>query len=111
MADRPTPAKDKPTRGKVISVGDGRLMDDGKRSKLQVKVGQKGRQEILLTLHGKPAHAALPHAGRNPIEAAATALSHGIVSSSGTILAARNVAARPANRWLAGTPADAATRR
>lgn len=43
-------------------------------SKLQVKVGQKGRQEILLTLHGKPAHAALPHAGRNPIEAAATAL-------------------------------------
>jgi len=43
-------------------------------SKLQVKVGQKGRQEILLTLHGKPAHAALPHAGRNPIEDAATAL-------------------------------------
>lgn len=43
-------------------------------SKLQVKVGQKGRQEILLTLRGKPAHAALPHAGRNPILDAATAL-------------------------------------
>lgn len=36
----PDSAKDKPTRGKVISVGEGRLMKDGKRSPLQVKVGQ-----------------------------------------------------------------------
>src|SRR5438105_13454028 len=37
----PDTAKDKPTRGTVISVGDGRLLDDGTRSKLQVKVGDK----------------------------------------------------------------------
>jgi chaperonin GroES len=37
----PDTAKDKPSRGKVIAVGDGRLLDDGKRSKLQVKVGDK----------------------------------------------------------------------
>jgi chaperonin GroES len=37
----PDSAKDKPTRGKVISVGEGRLMKDGKRSPLQVKVGQR----------------------------------------------------------------------
>jgi chaperonin GroES len=33
----PDTAKDKPTRGKVISVGDGRILDNGKRSPLQVK--------------------------------------------------------------------------
>ena len=37
----PDSAKDKPSRGTVIAVGDGRLLDDGKRSKLQVKVGDK----------------------------------------------------------------------
>jgi chaperonin GroES len=37
----PDTAKDKPTRGKVISVGDGRLLDSGKRVPLQVKVGQR----------------------------------------------------------------------
>jgi chaperonin GroES len=37
----PDSAKDKPSRGKVIAVGDGRLLDDGSRSKLQVKVGDK----------------------------------------------------------------------
>ena len=37
----PDTAKDKPARGKVIAVGDGRLLDDGSRSKLQVKVGDK----------------------------------------------------------------------
>ena len=36
----PDTAKDKPTRGKVVSVGDGRLLDNGKRSRLQVKVGR-----------------------------------------------------------------------
>ena len=35
----PDSAKDKPTRGKVISVGDGRLLDDGTRAPFQVKVG------------------------------------------------------------------------
>ena len=37
----PDTAKDKPARGKIISVGNGRLLDDGKRSELQVKVGER----------------------------------------------------------------------
>jgi len=37
----PDSAKNKPTRGTVISVGDGRLLDDGSRSKLQVKAGDR----------------------------------------------------------------------
>lgn len=37
----PDSAKDKPTRGKVISVGEGRLLDTGKRSVMQVKVGDR----------------------------------------------------------------------
>jgi chaperonin GroES len=37
----PDSAKDKPTRGTVIAVGDGRLLDDGSRSELQVKKGDK----------------------------------------------------------------------
>jgi chaperonin GroES len=37
----PDSAKDKPTRGSVIAVGDGKLLDDGTRGKLQVKVGDK----------------------------------------------------------------------
>jgi chaperonin GroES len=35
----PDSAKDKPTRGKVVNVGDGRVMENGSRSTLQVKVG------------------------------------------------------------------------
>jgi chaperonin GroES len=35
----PDTAKDKPQRGKVVAVGDGRLTKDGKRRPLQVKVG------------------------------------------------------------------------
>ena len=35
----PDSAKDRPTRGKVISVGDGRVLENGSRSQLQVKVG------------------------------------------------------------------------
>ena len=35
----PDSAKEKPRRGKVISVGDGKLLDDGSRSKIQVSVG------------------------------------------------------------------------
>ncbi len=37
----PDTAKDKPARGKVVSVGDGRLLDNGCRSPLQVKVGDR----------------------------------------------------------------------
>jgi chaperonin GroES len=37
----PDSAKDKPTRGVVVSVGNGRLLDDGTRSKLQVDVGDR----------------------------------------------------------------------
>lgn len=35
----PDSAKDKPTRGTVVSIGDGKLLDDGSRSELQVKEG------------------------------------------------------------------------
>ncbi|MDX2200808.1 MAG: co-chaperone GroES [Phycisphaerae bacterium] len=35
----PDSAKEKPKRGKVISVGDGRLLDSGKRKALQIKKG------------------------------------------------------------------------
>ena len=37
----PDTAKEKPTRGKVISVGDGRMLKDGKKVPLQVKVGDQ----------------------------------------------------------------------
>ncbi len=37
----PDSAKDKPARGKVVSVGEGRLLDDGSRGKMQVKVGDR----------------------------------------------------------------------
>ncbi|MBN2218572.1 MAG: co-chaperone GroES [Pirellulales bacterium] len=33
----PDSAQDKPSRGKVVSVGAGRLLDDGTRGKMQVK--------------------------------------------------------------------------
>ncbi len=35
----PDSAQDKPARGTSVSVGDGKLLDDGSRSTLQVKVG------------------------------------------------------------------------
>ena len=57
----PDSAKDKPSRGTVISVGDGKMSESGKRTKLQVKVGDRvlfsayagdsikvGEQELLL---------------------------------------------------------------
>jgi chaperonin GroES len=57
----PDTAKNKPARGTIVSVGDGKLLDDGTRSKLQVKVGDRvlftsyagdefriGDQELLL---------------------------------------------------------------
>jgi chaperonin GroES len=37
----PDSAKDKPARGKVLSVGDGRLSKSGSRIPLQVKVGDR----------------------------------------------------------------------
>ena len=35
----PETAKDKPQKGKVIAVGEGRITKDGKRRELQVKTG------------------------------------------------------------------------
>jgi len=37
----PDSAKDKPARGRVVSIGDGRLLDNGTRSTFQVKVGDR----------------------------------------------------------------------
>jgi chaperonin GroES len=37
----PDTAKNKPARGTVVSVGDGRLNDEGKRTPLQVKPGDR----------------------------------------------------------------------
>lgn len=37
----PDSAKDKPARGRVVSVGNGRLLDDGTRSPIQVSVGDR----------------------------------------------------------------------
>jgi chaperonin GroES len=37
----PDTAKDKPARGTVVSVGEGRLLENGKRVALQVKVGDR----------------------------------------------------------------------
>ena len=41
----PDTAKEKPQRGKVVSVGEGRLLDDGTRQEVQVKKGD----EIIFT--------------------------------------------------------------
>lgn len=37
----PDTAKEKPKRGTVLSIGDGRLLDTGKRQPLQVKKGDQ----------------------------------------------------------------------
>ncbi len=37
----PDSAKEKPTKGKVISVGEGKLLDNGKRAALLVKKGDR----------------------------------------------------------------------
>ena len=37
----PDTAKEKPQEGDVIAVGPGRILDDGKREAMDVKVGQK----------------------------------------------------------------------
>jgi chaperonin GroES len=37
----PDSAKDKPTRGTVISIGDGRMLENGSRAPFQVKPGDR----------------------------------------------------------------------
>lgn len=37
----PDTAKEKPTKGKVIAVGEGKMLDNGKRSPLSVKKGDE----------------------------------------------------------------------
>lgn len=37
----PDSAQEKPQRGKVVSIGDGKLLDDGSRSSMQVKKGDE----------------------------------------------------------------------
>ncbi len=37
----PEKAKDKPKEGKIIAVGSGKVTDDGKRAKIQVKAGDR----------------------------------------------------------------------
>ena len=37
----PDTAKEKPKRGKVIAVGQGKLLEDGKRAQMQVKKGDE----------------------------------------------------------------------
>ena len=37
----PESAKEKPKEGKVIAIGDGKLLDDGKRSTFSVKKGDR----------------------------------------------------------------------
>lgn len=37
----PDSAKEKPTKGKVISVGEGKLLDSGKRAELLLKKGDR----------------------------------------------------------------------
>ena len=41
----PESAKEKPQRGKIVSVGDGKQLDDGTRAKMTIKKGQ----EVLFT--------------------------------------------------------------
>jgi len=44
----PDSAKEKPKEGKVIALGDGKLLDDGSRADFQVKVGDV----VLFTSYG-----------------------------------------------------------
>ena len=41
----PDSAKEKPKRGKIIAIGEGKLLEDGSRAKMSVKKGQ----EVLFT--------------------------------------------------------------
>jgi chaperonin GroES len=44
----PDSAKEKPRQGKVLSVGDGKLLETGKRASFQVKEGDR----VLFTSYG-----------------------------------------------------------
>src|SRR5437773_7199300 len=44
----PDTAKEKPKQGKVLSLGDGKLLDNGKRASFQVKEGDR----VLFTSYG-----------------------------------------------------------
>ena len=44
----PDTAKKKPQTGKIVAVGNGRILDDGKRSEMNVKVGDK----VLFSKYG-----------------------------------------------------------
>ncbi|HLK15621.1 MAG TPA: co-chaperone GroES [Fimbriimonadaceae bacterium] len=44
----PDSAKKKPTEGKIIAVGTGRVLDNGERNKLSVKVGDR----VLFSKYG-----------------------------------------------------------
>ena len=44
----PDSAQDKPSRGTILAIGDGRLLDDGSRGAMQVKVGD----QVLFTAYG-----------------------------------------------------------
>lgn len=44
----PETAKEKPRRGKVIALGDGKLLDSGERADFEVKVGD----EVLFSSYG-----------------------------------------------------------
>ena len=37
----PEKAKDKPKEGKVLAIGSGKMLEDGKRQKMQVKAGDR----------------------------------------------------------------------
>ncbi len=37
----PDSAKDKPSRGTIIAIGTGKLLDDGTRGEMQVKIGDR----------------------------------------------------------------------
>ncbi len=60
----PDTAKDKPTRGKVVSIGDGRLLDNGTRSKLQVKARRPRLVQFLCRRHLQAWHARTAAAAR-----------------------------------------------
>ena len=45
----PDTAKEKPQRGKIVSVGEGKLLDDGSRRKMQI---QKGDQVLFTSYAG-----------------------------------------------------------
>ena len=55
----PESAKEKPQRGKVISVGDGRLLDDGTRSKMK-PINESVEVAVVPEFHLNSAYGARP---------------------------------------------------